>query len=300
MAGGHKASVPHPLRERILAFYRHYCPEKTASHVDFLLDKYAGHEDEVLEILREKYGPEPKNREAYSDDLSRISAVLQSPQAASYLADQFRGQEAALRHSLVDRYGAEPLPPRGAGSRSPPSSSRSPLGAAAAELQSDALERALDERRGQFQRDMALVKQQEEQRKTLETLQAVTDAKLELQRQEVELQQLRLAVSSAKAQRVASEAAHDEEIKRAAQQLTRAKVRLMTLRSTADPHKVSASRLEAVVSETSSIEGDMRQAVQYCRCLAEAVRRHLRMHPLSPMHATLRDADPAMCARLEH
>uniref|UniRef100_A0A7S1PZ58 Uncharacterized protein n=1 Tax=Neobodo designis TaxID=312471 RepID=A0A7S1PZ58_NEODS len=288
----------HPLRERLLAFYRHYCPEKPSSHVDFLLSKYAGNEEAVLEVLREKYGPEPTEALPRSDH-DRVAAMLRSPEAASALVDQFKGQEARLRHDLVDRYGAEPHLRVGARSARPDSSYA--LGSPGRDgvSSSDDLERALQSKRQQFERDMAQLKAHEEQRRVAETLSAVTEAKLELQRQEVELQQLRIALSASKASGFANQAQHDEAIKRVAQQLTRAKLQLLTMKSDLDPDRVAASRLDAVVSETAKVEEQMHQSVQYCRCLAEAVRRHLRAYPLSPMHGTLREADPAMCARLE-
>jgi hypothetical protein len=290
----------HPLRERLLAFYRHYCPEKPSSHVDFLLSKYAGNEDAVLDVLREKYGPEPMDAVPRSE-ADRISAVLQSPVAASILVDQFRGQEAKLRHDLVDRYGPEPHLRVGARSARPDSSFRSDGGSPSRDqpTNSSDLDRALEAKRQLFERDMAQLKAHEQHRHVAETLSAVTEAKMELQRQEVELQQLRITLSASKASGFANRAHHDEAIKRVAQQLTRAKLRLLTMRSDLDPERVSAARLDAVVAETAAVEEQMQQSVQYCRCLAEAARRHLRAYPLSPMHGTLREADPAMCARLE-
>jgi hypothetical protein len=292
------ASGAHPLRERLLAFYRHYCPEKPSSHVDFLLSKYAGNEEAVLEVLREKYGPEPTEALPRSEG-DRVAAMLQSPYAASVLVEQFSGQEARLRHDLVDRYGAEPH--LRVGARSARHDTSGMLGSPQHDgpTSSMDLDRALESKRGQFERDMLQLKAHEEQRRVAETLSAVTEAKLELQRQEVELQQLRIALSASKASGFANQAHHDEAIKRVAQQLTRAKLRLLTTKSDLDPGRVAASRLDEVVSETSRVEEQMQQSVQYCRCLAEAVRRHLRAYPLSPMHGTLREADPAMCARLE-
>jgi hypothetical protein len=300
----------HPLRDRILAFYRHYCPEKPASHVDFLLDKYTGHEEEVLQVLREKYGPEPADAQPRSDR-DRIAAVLGSTEASDILLEQFRGQSAVLRSSLMDRYDADGTTPRDNYSHRGPAS----LGAQWPSLSrshghegssggpfddtSTRLEQALAERKERFDRDMELARQQDEQRKALEVMQAVTEVRLELQRQDVELQQLRLALATAKAQNVADQAAHDEAIRALAQQLTRAKLRLLTLQSDTDPTRAAATRLDAAVAETAQVEDRLQQSVQYCRCLAEAARRHLRTYPLSPMHATLRNMDPAMCARLE-
>ena len=290
----------HPLRERILAFYRHYCPDKPASHVDYLLDKYAGNEDEVLEILKEKYGPEPIDF-APKNETDRVASVLRSPAAASYLVSQFDGQGAALRHALGAHYGLEPhLRADAKQLFGAQSAQRHGFGSSTVvPMSSSDFETELRIRQAQFQQDMAVVADHEARRAELDTLQAVTEAKMELQRQEVELQQLRLALSSSRAQGAANKAAHDETIKRTAQQLTRAKLRCLSLKSSIDPTRVASGRLEATVAETRQVEEQLQSSVQYCRCLAEVVRRHLRAYPLSPMHGSLRDADPAMCARLE-
>lgn len=47
-------------RRRVQAIYARHCPERaTDSNITFLMDKYAGYEDEMIDALVEKYGPEP-------------------------------------------------------------------------------------------------------------------------------------------------------------------------------------------------------------------------------------------------
>lgn len=301
------------IRDRIAAFYSHYCPEKPASHVDYLLEKYAGHEEEVIEILKEKYGPEPMANIPRSE-VDRVTALLRSPVATEALTRQFAGQEAALRHALVDRLGPEPhitgrsTQPKLTTLRPEVDRAVSALSMYAADSFYNAdpvaqagalLDAELNRRRDQFEVDMRLLEQQESRREELQVLQAITETKLELQRQDVEMQQLRLALSAAKTEAANKAEAHDEAIRHVAQQLTRAKLKLLSLKSVVDPHIVSARRLEAVVAKTVETEEELSHSVQYCRCLAEVVRRHFKLYPLSPLHVSLRMLDAAMCSRLE-
>ena len=294
-------------RERIAAFYRHYCPEKPASHVDFLLAKYAGHEEAVLEILRDKYGPEPEP--ATKSYQRRVETLLRADgesgragDAARSLLGPFDQQESVLLRSLATRIGTEPhtrfppddddpaagfdgLLPAGAGSG---------VGGSAADL-----EAALRARHAQFRKDMHAVAAGQARSQQLATLRAVAEARLEVQRQDVEIRQLRLSASAQVAQATANERAFGEAIQTAAKQLTAAKLRQLKLESTRNASVVSAADFEDVIEKTTAIEREFERSVSYCRMLADVVQRHLRLHPMSPMHATLRQLDPALAARLE-
>ena len=287
--------------ERIATFYRVYCPEKPASHVDFLLAKYKGHEEAVMEILRDKYGPEPEGTaQSYH---RRVDTMLRADgdvtgrnTTTDTLLDAFDQQEPVLVNALAGRVGTEPH-------KRLPVEQPALIGDAASHAHMEAgsadLEAALAERHRQFQTDMRAIATGHERSHQLATMQAVAEARLEAQRQEVEIQQLRLSVSAQAAQASANDRAFDEAIQQSAKQLTAAKLRRLKLESTRNTTVVPVSDFEEVVEKTTATEMDFDRSVQYCRMLADVVQRHLRLHPMSPMHATLRQLDPALAARLE-
>lgn len=289
--------MPLPYRDRVAAFYRHYAPDKPASHVDYLMAKYAGHEDALIAVLEEKYGPEPMDA-APRTHTERVSATVpdMSPTQAAALLQQYSGAEDSLHHELVGLYGTEPHKRVDASGRAQRNrASDGGAHAAASALPDDALE----ERQRRFDRDMAALEREDRRRVESETLHAVADARMQVQRQEVEMQQLRMALSASQAQAAANADEYDRAIRQVAQQLTQAKLQLLALQAEADPSVVPAADLQDVVSATTQVDHQLEQAVHYCRCLADVLRRHLKLYPLSPMHATLRQLDPALCARLE-
>jgi hypothetical protein len=291
--------------ERIAAFYRHHGIEKPASHIEFLLSKYRGHEDAVIHVLVEKYGPEPSAGAGATDLHSRVEQLLTrhaadgavSPAAVKAVADPYQGQETTLMRELHQRYpgsegqGASTAPAAlGVGGDAP-----SPA-APGSNYDFDA---ALRRRQEQFRNDMAGMARDATQRQELEAVHEVADAKLLVQRQEVEIQQMRMSLSAFQLQAAADEAAFNEQINGMAKLLTQAKLKSLALQSTHDGAVVAMAELEDVVAASSSVEGEMARTVAYSRSLADVVRRHLSLYPLSPMHATLRQLDAALCARLE-
>jgi len=60
VAAGGPPSQPWSTRERLVAFYTDYQPDKLDG-VDGILDKYAGREDKLFAALVKKYGPEPED-----------------------------------------------------------------------------------------------------------------------------------------------------------------------------------------------------------------------------------------------
>ncbi len=291
------------------------------SHVDFLLAKYAGHEEDIIEVLTEKYGPEPELPNLSLE--RRVESLLSTAVpphaanvAASRLANQFRDTEDVLMQDLVKRFGSEP---RLRIDQQPSSSSSAPFddpahsflhgkqrwgadangGGRLAPSNDAEFEAALAARRQVFERDMRNVAEEKEKQQAIEAMQAVSEAKVAIQCQEVELQQLRLAWSALQMQATANEQALSESIQHVAQQLTQAKLRHLSLSSTLNPRVVSATDLQEVLSETANVERDMQRSVAYCQKLAAVAKRHLQLYPLTPMHGALRQADPALCARLD-
>mgnify|MGYP001571878750 FL=1 len=322
-------------RDRIGAFYAKYCPDKPLSHVDYLLAKYVGHEEDIIDVLKEKYGPEPALPMVGYEQ--RVASLLQSAatghsqtnsvgssghgrgpgglspvdRATQHLLERFAGVEDVLMEGLSNRYGSEPRLRLDAddymrGDESGRRNGGGGLGNSSIDARTRAIpsndaefEAALQSRRAVFDRDMRSVHAEKEQQRALEALQAVSEAKVTLQHQEVEIQQLRLALSALQMQTTANEQALSTSIQHVAQQLTQAKLRHLTLASTLNPRVVAASELKQVLQTTADTEREMQRTVGYCQKLAAVVRRHLLLFPLTPMHGALRQLDPALCARLD-
>lgn len=53
-------TAPWTIKERLVAFYTEYMPEKLDG-IDAILEKYAGKEDKLFMALVKKYGPEPED-----------------------------------------------------------------------------------------------------------------------------------------------------------------------------------------------------------------------------------------------
>jgi len=54
------AAAPWTMKERLIAFYTKYQPDKLDG-IDGILDKYSGKEDKLFTALVKKYGPEPED-----------------------------------------------------------------------------------------------------------------------------------------------------------------------------------------------------------------------------------------------
>ena len=131
------------IRERVTAIYQKYCPEKLGN-VDKAVESYAGHEDQLIALLVEKYGPEPTPSEIASNSSSvappatqpsptpntantatkpaasnqrsyrdRVVAIYTKYKPAKLGSvdknlEQYKGQEEALIEVLVKKFGPEP------------------------------------------------------------------------------------------------------------------------------------------------------------------------------------------------
>ena len=111
-----KVSLSKPCRARVIAFYKKYAPEKISKVVDDVTwaNVYVGREDELMEALVAKYGPEPPVNVGgkYRD---RIVAIYQkyAPEKMERLDDptwwdKYAEREESLMLALVAKYGPEP------------------------------------------------------------------------------------------------------------------------------------------------------------------------------------------------
>jgi hypothetical protein len=125
-------------RDRIVALYQKYQPDKVAS-VDKTMEKYAGNEEALIDALVKKYGPEPKpasgsstpnpapaatpstpaGKPSYRDRIVALYAKYQPDKVASVdkTMEKYAGNEEALIDALVKKYGPEPK--SGSGSSTP-------------------------------------------------------------------------------------------------------------------------------------------------------------------------------------
>eukprot|EP00759_Apiculatamorpha_spiralis_P019173 PhF_6_TR25323/c0_g2_i2/m.34988 len=112
--GATSAGDKSDMRSRVLSMYQAYAPEK-AGNVDAAMQAYAGREQELIDALVAKYGPEPGETSADQSDMkSRVLAMYQK-----YAPDKvgnvdaamkaYAGREQELIEALVNKYGAEPV-----------------------------------------------------------------------------------------------------------------------------------------------------------------------------------------------
>ena len=248
-------------RQRISAFYRHYQPDKPVSHVEFLLCKYKGMEEDVLSTLREKYGPEPS-----VDD----SAGTKKPTIGVF-KDKPTGGGAAL-------------------------SSTSNL---ALDEGNSSLSALLEEKMGVFQRDMWLLQEQSRRAEAAAIGVSLQDARRFAQKQEVELQQLRHTLSALKAENAARAESQKDAIEKASRELTLAKLRHMQASMSANGQLVPFEELAAAQENITQIDENLKGTVEYGRKLVTVLQRHLFLYPMSPVRMTLEELDPSIAARLE-
>eukprot|EP00758_Cryptobia_borreli_P002114 Tbor_TRINITY_DN2796_c0_g1::TRINITY_DN2796_c0_g1_i1::g.15263::m.15263 len=111
--------------DRIKAMYAKYAPDKTAS-MEKALEKYKGHENELLNALIKKYGPEPTEEfrgdslspsspvaNSISNDIDRIKAMYakyapDKTAAMEKALEKYKGHENELLNALIKKYGPEP------------------------------------------------------------------------------------------------------------------------------------------------------------------------------------------------
>ena len=134
------SSAPSSYRDRLVAFYQKYNPDKM-NGVDATLEKFKGREEEMFKALVGKYGPEPaatssseNNNKTPSGTNTPVTGNLTSPNTASSSSyrdrligfykkynpdkmsgvdatlEKFKGREEEMFKALVNKYGAEPSP----------------------------------------------------------------------------------------------------------------------------------------------------------------------------------------------
>eukprot|EP01063_Lacrimia_lanifica_P009460 TRINITY_DN16462_c0_g2_i4.p2 TRINITY_DN16462_c0_g2~~TRINITY_DN16462_c0_g2_i4.p2 ORF type:complete len:523 (+),score=205.76 TRINITY_DN16462_c0_g2_i4:1033-2601(+) len=124
-AGGAAAPAPMTHRDRVVALFQTYSPDKVGS-VDALLTKHAGKEAALIQALVKKFGPEPPPPAAATGAAAprtheeRVRAMYEKYLPAkistvSALLAKHAGKEAALIAALVKKLGPEPPAAGGGG-----------------------------------------------------------------------------------------------------------------------------------------------------------------------------------------
>jgi hypothetical protein len=300
-------------RERIAAMYAKYCPEKPMSHVDFLLVKYAGYEEDVLETLRQKYGPEPNP--PIKDYQQRVSSLLgptvSSPaertQVAKALVESYPRMEEHLIYSLMDRLGSEPksrldhslgnpqpgdLSGSGAG---PSDGSRNRLG----ELLLEDPDEALRRRQERLRQDLASLQSEQQKRNAVRLSTSSVEIAAKIRLQDAEIQRLSSSIADLDSQASRREIENNSVIEGLASQLVALKMKKLRMESKRNPALVSALDLH----EAQQRLDQARKAIQDCalrtRACEEVLSKHLSLYPITPVRQVLRRLDPALCARLD-
>ena len=261
-------------RQRIAAVYARYCPEKLGN-VDSILAKYAGHEDEVIALLVEKYGPEPQS--AISDPPER------SEEAPTYHSNERRADGG---RQLFDSQ--RPL-------SSPDGIAVSPTDP----LSDDVLERALQARKQRFDKDMVVlgVRKTNEDQAKLEC--AVVEARSTLQHLETDFAQLQASIAAMQKQHQISDEKRRSEQRKAAQQLVAAKLRLLEESSNCDPRFVAATDLQRTQAECEGTRVQLETLLAQRKQYEQMFRSHLAAYPSSAIRNELRCMDAALLARLD-
>ncbi|EKF30228.1 hypothetical protein MOQ_005969 [Trypanosoma cruzi marinkellei] len=115
-------------RDRVISLYQYYAPEKLAG-VDAQLAKYEGREEEFIQALINKYGPEPVSTEGIAEDEYKAQEgeedewyayyrqrlvnfyTTYAPERIDSVDNQLKkyaGREEPLFEALVAKYGPEP------------------------------------------------------------------------------------------------------------------------------------------------------------------------------------------------
>ena len=101
---------PPSTRDRVHAMYQHYNPSKPQTEIDQVLQRYAGRDEELIDMMHSKFGPEPHD---YYGRVSRIYEKYNPEKMADVeeVLAQFVDKEEDLMGRLIARYGPEPVGP---------------------------------------------------------------------------------------------------------------------------------------------------------------------------------------------
>eukprot|EP00755_Sulcionema_specki_P027590 Sspe_Gene.88071::Locus_60190_Transcript_1_1_Confidence_1.000_Length_2090::g.88071::m.88071 len=112
--------APTDWRTRLINFYATYCPEKLST-VDAILERRKGTEQEAMETLVSKYGPEPvppKANPEFEKWKARLTAFYMKYNKdkvgdVPVLLSRNAGKEELVLQKLIQKYGPEPADIRG-------------------------------------------------------------------------------------------------------------------------------------------------------------------------------------------
>ena len=279
-------------RARVIAMYQQYCPEKPLSHVDFLLAKYKGYENELMEVLREKYGPEPAlgRSSNYQTQLASVVPGDKSPAQLDAMLRPFKGMEEALLYQMTNETPA--VDPRASSSGA---AERSFLKIDWDEDRDEMFRRRQD----QFRRDMADMAKQKQMLATTGVLEGIADAQMVVHKQEREIASLRSDLQALKAQHESTSMVLQEEIRSVAGELARAKLQLLRLQTTTIPGQAPVQQLLKLEKDTETVTAQLAEELCTLHVFEKVVRTHLALFPITPLRSQLRSADAALCARLD-
>lgn len=292
-------------RARVIAMYERYCPEKPLSHVDFLLTKYQGFEEELMDVLVEKYGPEPvrmggpqtsstAGAPSYETELGDVLGPMHTPQAVTSLLGRYEGMEESL---LYTAKGSSPLRPEaGSVARSDAGRREHALLVREAEQDRDAVFR---QRQEQFRQDMSLLDRNRQQQAAHDLQAAVAATHQTVVHQEKDIRTLRSDLQTIKMRHEETMARMEDEIRRAATELTRAKLELLRLEGQATPGECHVSHLTAAEEESSRVHREILNSLQLLYVYERVMRTHLALYPVTPLRSRLREIDVGLSIRLD-
>lgn len=281
------------IRARVAAIYQRYCPEKPLSHVDYLLAKYEGYEEDLIAVLVEKYGPEPPPQfggpaRNYMQELEQHMGSEHSPKQLKEILHQFEGMEDALMHEVEGRTALAP----------PPKLAASPIRLVAGRADGDrdeAFRRCLES----FRNDMNLLSSGQADAGDGSERQAVLNAARTLEQQELSIRSLREELRAVHRRAEECQSIQTEELRRLALEMARAKVELLALERSAKPGIVPYSQLAEVENRSNEIDKTLLSALQLQRVYEKTIRTHLALFPVTPLRGKLRELNATLAARLD-
>lgn len=281
------------MRARVAAIYQHYCPEKPLSHVDFLLAKYEGYEEDLIDVLEEKYGPVPYGSTVHRDymrELEQHAGSEHSPNQLKQMLSQFQGMEDALMYELEGR---TPLAPTKVQSEAALSPIR--LHHPSQPNKGDNFQQCLD----LFRQDMDRFAKGQSVSGDHGERQAVATAARTLEQQELLIRSLREELRAVHRRAEESQSVHAEELRQMAVEIAKSKVEILALERNAKPNVAPYSQLLEVESRTSEVDQMLLSALQLQRVYEKIVRTHLALYPVTPVRGKLRELNPTLAARLD-
>jgi hypothetical protein len=285
------------FRSRVVAMYQKYCPEKPLSHVEFLLTKYRGYENELMEVLVQKYGPEPQSTllQRYEQELGDAVGSQHTATHISSMINSSRGMEESLLFS------AKGLSPNRFRNETPVFESDGAHREQVMLLRESDTDRGavFHQRQDQFRADMSTLNK-ERQYQTAQALQdVIAVAQDSVQSQEKEIRTLRSDLQAMRTRHDENCFSLQEDIRSAACELTKMRLDLLRLEGLAVAGEAPLSELVSAETDVSQITSDTLHALQSLYIFERVARMHLALHPVTPLRTKLRESDPILSARLD-